>query len=97
MSIYEQGLDRNGANFEPLSPTSFIERSGDVFADLPAVVHGDRRFNWSQCRDRSARLAAALRELGVQRGNTVSVMLANTPEMIEAHYAVPGINAVLNH
>jgi fatty-acyl-CoA synthase len=96
MNIYEQGLDRNAANFEPLSPTSFIERSAQVFADMPAVIHGDRRFSWSQCRDRSARLAAALRELGVRRGETVSVMLANTPEMIEAHYAVPGINAVLN-
>jgi fatty-acyl-CoA synthase len=96
MSIYEQGLDRNSANFAPLSPTSFIERSAEVFADMPAVVHGSRRFTWSQCRDRSARLATALRELGVGRGDTVSVMLANTPEMIEAHYAVPGINAVLN-
>lgn len=96
MNIYEQGLDRNGANFAPLSPTSFVERSAEVFGEMPAVIHGDRRFTWSQCRDRSARLAAALHELGVRRGDTVSVMLANTPEMIEAHYAVPGINAVLN-
>ncbi len=96
MSIYEQGLDRNSANFAPLSPTSFVERSAEVFGEMPAVVHGDRRFTWSQCRDRSARLAAVLQQFGVRRGDTVSVMLANTPEMIEAHYAVPGINAVLN-
>lgn len=96
MNIYEQGLERNGANFAPLSPTSFVERSAEVFGDMLAVIHGDRRFTWSQCRDRSARLAAALCGLGIQRGDTVSVMLANTPEMIEAHYAVPGVNAVLN-
>jgi fatty-acyl-CoA synthase len=63
---------------------------------LPAVVHGARRYTWAQVRDRSARLAAALQALGVARGSTVSVMLPNTPEMVEAHYAVPALNAVLN-
>jgi fatty-acyl-CoA synthase len=75
---------------------SFVERSAEVFGDLPAVVHGARRYTWAQVRDRSARLAAALRALGVGRGSTVSVMLPNTPEMVEAHYAVPALNAVLN-
>jgi tetratricopeptide (TPR) repeat protein len=79
-----------------LSPVSFVERSAEVFGDLPAVVHGARRYTWAQVRDRSARLAAALRALGVGRGSTVSVMLPNTPEMVEAHYAVPALNAVLN-
>ena len=96
MSIYDRDLDRNAANFVALSPTSFVERSGEVFADLPAVIHGARRTTWAQTRDRSARLAAALRALGVARNSTVSVMLHNTPEMVEAHYAVPAINAVLN-
>ena len=96
MSIYERDLDRNAANFVALSPTSFVERSGEVFADLPAVIHGARRTTWAQTRDRSARLAAALRALGVARNSTVSVMLHNTPEMVEAHYAVPALNAVLN-
>ncbi len=96
MSIYDQHLDRNPANFAALSPVSFVERSAEVFADLPAVVHGARRYTWAQTRDRSARLAAALRSLGVARGSTVSVMLPNTPEMVEAHYAVPALNAVLN-
>jgi fatty-acyl-CoA synthase len=96
MGIYDQGLERCGANFVPLSPVSFVERSAEVFADLPAVVHGARRYTWAEARDRSARLAAALRALGVQRGSTVSTMLANTPEMVEAHYAVPALNAVLN-
>ena len=95
-NIYNQDLDRNGANFVALSPVSFVERSAEVFADLPAVVHGQRRYNWAQVRERSARLAAALQALGVGRGSTVSVMLPNTPEMVEAHYAVPALNAVLN-
>ena len=96
ISIYEQGLDQTAANFVALSPVSFVERSAEVFGDLPAVVHGVRRQTWAQTRERSARLAAALRALGVARGSTVSVMLPNTPEMVEAHYAVPALNAVLN-
>ena len=96
MNIYDQHLDKNAANFCALSPVSFVERSAEVFADLPAVVHGARRYSWAQTRERSARLAAALRALGVGRGSTVSVMLPNTPEMVEAHYAVPALNAVLN-
>ena len=96
MNIYEQHLDKNAANFAPLTPVSFVERSAEVFADLPAVVHGARCYTWREVRDRSARLAAALRALGVGRNDTVSVMLPNTPEMVEAHYAVPALNAVLN-
>ena len=94
--IYDQHLGRNAANFVALSPVSFVERSAEVFGDLPAVVHGARRYTWAQTRDRAARLAAALRALGVVRGSTVSVMLPNSPEMVEAHYAVPALNAVLN-
>jgi fatty-acyl-CoA synthase len=96
MNIYEQDLGRNAANHVALSPASFVERSAEVFADLPAVVHGARRYSWAQVRERSARLASALRSMGAGRGTTVSVMLTNTPEMIEAHYAVPALNAVLN-
>jgi fatty-acyl-CoA synthase len=96
MSIYEQHLERNAANYVPLSPVSFVERSAEAFANLPAVIHGARRYTWAQCRDRSARLAAALRALGVGRGSTVSAMLPNTPEMVEVHYAVPALGAVLN-
>ncbi|KNZ31487.1 MAG: acyl-CoA synthetase [Methylibium sp. NZG] len=96
MNIYEQGLDKNAANFVALSPVSFVERSAEVFGDLPAVIHGARRYTWAQCRDRSARLVAALAGIGVGRGDTVSAMLPNTPEMVEAHYAVPALGAVLN-
>jgi len=96
MSIYEQDLGKTAANFVALSPVSFVERSAEVFGDLEAVVHGARRYTWRQTRDRSARLAAALASFGVGRGSTVSAMLHNTPEMVEAHYAVPALNAVLN-
>ena len=95
-SIYDRDLGKNAANFVALSPTSFVERSAEVFGDLPAVVHGSRRYSWAQTRERCARLAAALGALGVGRGSTVSVMLPNTPEMVEVHYAVPALNAVLN-
>ncbi len=96
MSIYDQELDACAANHVALSPVSFVERSAEVFGDLPAVVHGHRRYNWAQVRERSARLAAALQRLGVGQGDTVSAMLPNTPEMVEAHYAVPALGAVLN-
>jgi len=96
MSIYDQNLDKNAANFVALSPVSFVERTAEVFGDLPAVVHGKRHYTWRETRDRSARLAAALQAAGIRRGSTVSVMLPNTPEMVEAHYAVPALNAVLN-
>ena len=96
MTIYDEFLDKNAANYVPLSPVSFVERSAEVYGDLPAVVHGARRYCWRETHERSARLAAALRALGVKRGTTVSAMLGNTPEMIEAHYAVPGLDAVLH-
>ena len=96
MTMYDQDLEKNAANHVPLSPMSFVERSAEVFGDLTAVIHGQRRYTWAQTRERAARLAAALQALGVGRGSTVSVMLPNTPEMIEAHYAVPALGAVLN-
>lgn len=95
-AIFDQYLEKNPANYVALSPISFVERSAEVFGDLPGVIHGARRYTWAQVRERSARLAAALAAAGVKRGSTVSVMLSNTPEMVEAHYAVPALNAVLN-
>jgi fatty-acyl-CoA synthase len=96
MNIYDQGLDKNSANYVSLSPVSFVERSAQVYGDLTAVVHGERRYLWRETRERTARLAAALAAHGVRRGTTVSVMLANTPEMVELHYALPALNAVLH-
>ncbi len=96
ISIFDQDLGKNKANYVPLSPVSFVERSAEVFGDLVATVHGKRSYTWAEVRERSARLANALTGLGIGKGDAVSVMLSNTPEMVEAHYAVPAINAVLN-
>ena len=72
MNIFETDLDKNEAHFVTLSPVSFVQRSAEVFVDLPAVVHGARRYTWSQTRERSARRSAALRSIGVGRGVTAS-------------------------
>ena len=94
--LYQVGLDANAANYAPLTPLAFLDWSADVFPERLAVVHGQRRFSWAQTRERCRRLAAALTKLGIGRGDTVSVVAANTPEMIEAHFGVPMTGAVLN-
>src|SRR5574341_785055 len=93
---YEQDLDRNPANYAPLTPLSFIERSAYVYPKRVSVVHGARRFNWKETYERSRRLASALAKRGIGVGDTVAAMLANTPEMVEAHFGVPMTGAVLN-
>jgi fatty-acyl-CoA synthase len=99
-SIYDIGLDRIPGNFAALSPLTFVERSATVFPDLPAVVHGHGRHEvrrtWREVYGRSCRLAHALAKSGIGRGDTVAVMLPNTPEMVEAHYGIPMAGAVLN-
>ena len=93
---YEQGLDKQAANHVPLTPLSFLERAASVYPDALAVVHGDVRRNWAQTAERVRRMASALERLGVGVGDTVSVLLPNTPPMIEAHFGVPMTGAVLN-
>ena len=95
-SPYAQGLDRCDANYVPLSPLSFLVRSAAVYPDRLAVIHGARRYTWREMFTRSRRLASALKARGVGRGDTVAVVLNNTPEMLEAHFGVPAIGAVLN-
>jgi fatty-acyl-CoA synthase len=95
-SPYQQGLDRNPANYVPLTPISFIERSADVFPDRFAWIHGDQRADYASFRARCRRLASALGRRGVGPGDTVAVMLPNTPPMLEAHFGVPMAGAVLN-
>ena len=90
------GLEKTTANFVPLSPLSFLVRARDVFGGRSAVVYGDRRYTWRDLYDRSAKLAAALKAAGVRKGEAVSVLLANIPEMVEAHFGVPMAGAVLN-
>ncbi len=93
---YAFGLDKNPANFQPMSPLSFLARTAQIFPDYPAVVHGAQRFSYAEYYARARRLASALAQAGVGTGDTVSVMLANTPPMLEAHYGVPMTGAVLH-
>ncbi len=95
-SIFDRDLARNQANHAPLSPLSFIERSAQVYPGLPAVVHGDLRRNWAELYARCRQLASALSRHGVGKGDTVAVMLPNTPPMVEANFGVPMCGAVLN-
>ncbi len=94
--IYDQNLDRNPANYQPLTPLGFLERAASVFPDHVAVVHGDLRRSYRDLYARARRLASALEKAGVGVGDTVAVMLPNVPAMIEAHYGVPMCGAVLN-
>jgi 3-(methylthio)propionyl---CoA ligase len=95
-SPFDIGLDKNPANFQPLTPLTFLKRVATVFPDHPAVIHGAQTLTYAQFYARARRLASALAKRGVKRGTTVSVMLANTPPMLEAHYGVPMTGAVLN-
>jgi fatty-acyl-CoA synthase len=96
LSPYDRDLDRNPANFQPLTPISFLARAAAVFPDHIAIVHGDLRRDYAQFYARSRRLASALAKRGIKRGDTVAVMLANTPAMLECHYGAPMTGAVLN-
>ena len=93
---YDIDLDRNPANFQPLTPLTFLERSAAVFPERVAIIHGKLRRNYRDFYARSRRLASALAKRGIKRGDTVSVVLANTPAMLECHYGVPMCGAVLN-
>ena len=93
---FDVDLDRNPANFQPLTPLSFLERAAAIFPDHTAVIHGARAFTYAQFYARARRLASALARHGIGRGDTVSAMLPNVPAMLEAHYGVAMAGAVLN-
>ena len=93
---YEIDLDKNPANYAPLTPLGFIERAAYVYPERFAVVHGARRFTWAETYARCRRLASALAQRGMRAGDTVATMLANTPEMYECHFGVSMAGAVLN-
>ncbi|MDI1275398.1 acyl-CoA synthetase [Polaromonas sp.] len=95
-SIFDQDLPRSEANYAALSPLSFIERSAEVYPDRLAVVHGGLRRSWSEVFTRCRQLASALQQRGIGKGDTVAVMLPNTPPMVEAHFGIPVLGAVLN-
>ncbi len=93
---YNLALDKNAANFTPLSPLTFIERAATVYPLHTAVVYGSIRRTWAETYERCRRLASALRNTGVEKGDTVAVMLPNIPAMVEVHFGVPMAGAVLN-
>ena len=93
---YNTDLDRNPANYQPLTPLTFLERAATVFPDHTAIIHGSLRRSYAQFYARSRQLGSALAHTGIGRGDTVSVMLANTPAMLECHYGVPMCGAVLH-
>jgi fatty-acyl-CoA synthase len=95
-NIYDVGLDRNAANHQPLTPLGFLERAAAVFPDRTAIVHGKLTRNYRDFYARARKLGSALAKRGLGRGDTVTVMLANTPAMLECHYGVPMSKAVLN-
>lgn len=96
MSIFDTHLAPLPANHIALSPLSFIQRTASVYGQHPAVIHGAIRRNWQQTYERCCRLASALSGRGIGKGDTVAVMLPNIPAMLEAHFGVPMIGAVLN-
>ncbi|NQV47001.1 MAG: acyl-CoA synthetase [Rhodospirillaceae bacterium] len=95
-NAYEDGMDKNAANYQALTPLSFIRRTRDVYPDYTSVIYGNRRYTWRQSYERCVRLASALSAQGIGTGDTVAVMAANTPELFEAHYGIPMCGAVLN-
>src|ERR1700747_3676908 len=94
---YDTDLDRNPANFQPLTPLAFLQRCAEVFPGHTAVIHGAQKSSYAEFYARARRLASALAQRGISPGDTVAVMLANTPAMLEAHYGVPMAGAVLNN
>ena len=94
--MYDTNLDKNNANFVPLTPLSFLKRSAEVYPQKTSIIHGKRVYNWEQTYKRSLQFASALSKHGIGKNDTVSVLSFNTPEIYEAHYAVPMIGAVVN-
>ena len=96
MNKYNQNLDKNDANFVPLTPLSFLERAKDIYPDYVGIVYEDRSYTWSEIYKRCIKFASALEKIGIGEGDTVSVMACNTPEIFEAHYSVPMTGGILN-
>jgi fatty-acyl-CoA synthase len=93
---YEQDLERRAANYQPLTPLTYLERTAKVYPERLAIIHGESRITYRRFWERSLQLASALAARGIGKGDTVSVMLSNTPPMLEAHFGVPMVKAVLH-
>ena len=95
-SIYSQNLERTPANYQPLTPITFLERAASVYPNKTAVIYGSQKYSYSKFYERCRKLASFFNGNGISRGETISVLLANTPSMLEAHYAVPMCGGVLH-
>ena len=96
MNHYETNLDKNKANHVPLTPLSFLNRAKDIYPNYEAIVYEDRKYTWTQVYKRCLKFASALEKIGIKKGDTVSFLAFNTPEIFEAHYSVPMTGAILN-
>ena len=96
MNQFSTDLEKNKANYVPLSPLSFIARAKDVYPNYESVVYGNRSYTWLQTYNRCKKFASALTKQGVGLGSTVSIIAANTPELLEAHYSIPMTGGVVN-
>ena len=96
MSHYDTNLDKNEANYIPLTPLTFLKRAKDIYPDYEAVIYEDRKYSWTEVNQRTVKFASALTKIGVKKGDTVSFLAFNTPEIFEGHYSVPMTGAVLN-
>jgi len=96
MNSYDKNLDKNEANFVPLSPLSFLERTKDIYPNYEAIIYESRKYTWKDVYKRCVKFASALDKIGIKTGDTVSIMAFNTPEIFEAHYSIPMVGAVIN-
>ena len=96
MSQYDTNLDKNNANYVPLTPLTFIKRAKEIYPNYEAVIYEDRKYSWSEVYKRTVKFASALNKIGIGKGDTVSFLAFNTPEIFESHYSVPMTGAVLN-
>jgi fatty-acyl-CoA synthase len=96
MSLYDTNLNKNAANYVPLTPLTFIKRAKEIYPDYEAIIYEDRKYSWAEVYKRTVKFASALTKIGVGKGDTVSFLAFNTPEIFEGHYSVPMTGAVLN-
>ena len=96
MNVYEKDLDKNKANFVPLTPLTFLKRAKDIYPNYEAIIYEDRKYSWVEVYKRCVKFASALTKIGIKKGDTVSFLAFNTPEIFEAHYSIPMTGAVLN-
>ncbi|MBT5835834.1 MAG: AMP-binding protein, partial [Hellea sp.] len=96
MPLDFENLQKNKANYVNLTPLSFLNRTADIYPDRPAIIYNDIKYNWEEVRKRCLSIAAYLKGRGIGKSDTVSLLTFNTPEMFEAHYAIPMSGAVLN-